>query len=108
MSNLFDGAEVIYSYTIEQAINDGVLVPLVPHRWATLTGGKPLVATANFMAAHNVASAMEVWNLYVGWRTKVMPTLAPEDQMFVTTMNGADVWLIEDGAAFTILFPSDY
>jgi len=37
-----------------------------------------------------------------------MPTLPLEDQMFVTEMNSKKVWLIEDGQAFTILFPEDY
>ena len=33
--------EVIYSYTLEQAIDDGVLVPIFANRWKELTGGKP-------------------------------------------------------------------
>ena len=37
-----------------------------------------------------------------------MPTLPEEEQMFVTTMNGDDIWLIEDGDAFTMLYPEDY
>jgi len=37
-----------------------------------------------------------------------MPTLPEEDQMFVTTMNGEKVWLIEDGDAFTMLYSEDY
>ncbi len=37
-----------------------------------------------------------------------MPTLPEEDQMFVTTMDGEKVWLLEDGAAFTMLYPEDY
>lgn len=108
MSNLFDGAEVIYSYTWEQAVADGVLVKILPHRWPTLTGGKPLVATAAITEKISVAGIMELWNEYVGWRTKVMPKLREEDRMFVGKMNGDDVWIMEDGSTFTVLFPSDY
>jgi len=37
-----------------------------------------------------------------------MPTLPEAEQLFSTTMNDKKVWVIEDGAAFTILFPEDY
>jgi len=37
-----------------------------------------------------------------------MATLPEEDQLFSTTMNGEKVWLLEDGAAFTMLYPEDY
>ena len=36
------------------------------------------------------------------------PTLPEEEQMFHTTMNGKKVWVIEDGAAFTLMYPEDY
>jgi fructose-specific component phosphotransferase system IIB-like protein len=28
--------------------------------------------------------------------------------MFATRMNGKKVWVIEDGAAFTLMYPEDY
>jgi len=34
--------------------------------------------------------------------------LPEEEQLFVTTMNGNKIWLIEDGAAFTMMYPEDY
>jgi hypothetical protein len=37
-----------------------------------------------------------------------MPTLKEEDQMFVTSVDEKKVWLIEDAAAFTAMFPEDY
>ncbi len=39
------GDTVIYAYTLEQAIADGVLVELFKHRWNELSGGKPIVVT---------------------------------------------------------------
>jgi hypothetical protein len=37
-----------------------------------------------------------------------MPTLPEEDRLFTTTMNGDTVWVIEDDAAYTLMYPEDY
>ena len=34
--------------------------------------------------------------------------LPEEDRLFSTTMNRETVWVIEDGAAFTLMYLSDY
>lgn len=105
--NSFDHVEVIHVYPLEQGIEDGIIVPIFEHRWAQLTGGKPLVVTAAIRAEFSDAAIQEIWNEYVFWRRHVMATLPEEEQMFVTEMNGRKVWVLEDGA-FTILFPEDY
>jgi hypothetical protein len=99
---------VIFSYTLEQAIADGELVEVFKNRWQQLSGGKPIVATAHLFNEVSLAALLEIWNEYVSWRKTVMPTLPEEEQMFATTMNGHKVWLIEDGQAFTLLYPEDY
>jgi len=99
---------VISVYSLEQAINDGVLVEIFKNRWEQLSGGKPIVATAHLTSEISLAGLLEIWNEYVHWRNTVMPTLPEEEQMFVTAMNGNKVWLIEDGEAFTMLYPEDY
>jgi hypothetical protein len=37
-----------------------------------------------------------------------MPNLPEEERTFVTKMNLKKVWVIEDGAAFTMMYPEDY
>ena len=103
-----EDAEVIYSYSLEQAIADGVLVEVFKNRWKELSGGKPIIATAHLFSEISLAGLMEIWNEYVSWRKNVMATLPEDEQMFVTTMNGEEVWLIEDGSAFTMMYPEDY
>jgi hypothetical protein len=103
-----DDANVIYSYSLEQAIADGVLVEVFKNRWKELSGGKPIIATAHLFDEISLAGLMEIWNEYVSWRKNVMATLPEDEQMFVTTMNGEKVWIIEDGAAFTMMYPEDY
>jgi hypothetical protein len=51
---------------------------------------------------------MEIWKKFVDWRVHVMPTLPEEEQLFCTGLDERKVWIIEDGAAFTIMYPEDY
>ena len=99
---------VIYEYPLEQAIRGGVLVEIFKNRWHQLTGGKPLVATVAIHSEFTLVALQEIWNDYVQWRKKVMPGLPEEEQFFTTLMNSRRVWVREDAAAFTILFPEDY
>lgn len=99
---------LIYSYTLQQAFDDKVLAPLWAKRWHVLTRGKPIVVTAAVKADMSEAALVDTWNDYVRWRREVEPTLPEDEKLFTTTVNGEKVWLIEDGQAFTILYPSDY
>jgi len=99
---------VISEYSLEQAIADGVLVEVFKNQWEQLSGGKPIVATNHLNQEISQAALIEIWNEFVEWRTNIMPTLPEEERMFVTSMNGDKIWLIEDGAAFTMMYPEDY
>ena len=99
---------VISVYPLQRAIADGVLVEVFKNRWQQLSEGKPIVATAHLFNEVSLAALQEIWNEFVHWRKHVMPTLPEEEQMFVTSMNGEKVWLIEDGEAFTMMYPDDY
>jgi hypothetical protein len=103
-----DDKNIIFEYTLEQAIADGVLVEIFKNRWKQLSGGKPIVSTEHLFNEVSLAGLMEIWNEYVVWRKEVMPTLPEEDQMFKTKMNSKVVWVIEDGAAVTLMYPEDY
>ena len=99
---------VISVYSLEQAIEDGVLVEVFKNRWPELSGGKPIVATSHLFSQVSLAGLLEIWNEYVDWRKNIMPTLPEEDQLFATTMNSDKVWLLEDDQAFTMMYPEDY
>lgn len=98
----------IFVYSLQEAIADGVLVPVLQERWFQLSDGKPIVATAAISADLSLAAIQEIWNAFAAWRRKVEPTLHDDAWMFTTTMNGKTVWVIEDGDTFTILYPEDY
>jgi len=101
-------ADVIYSYTLEEAVADGVLAEIFKDQWQELSRGKPIVATEHLFVSVNSADLVEIWNRYVYWRKKIMPTLPEERQMFATSINERKIWVIEDGQAFTLLYPEDY
>ena len=103
-----DEDNVIYAYTLQQAIADGVLVEIFKNRWNELSSGKPIVATDHLFQSVSLAALLEIWNEYATWRKNIKDSLPEEEQMFVTSMNGEKIWLIEDGAAFTMLYPDDY
>jgi hypothetical protein len=106
--NIFDDADVISKYTLEQAIADRVLVEICKEHWQELTEGKPIVATAHLFDEISLGELAEVWDALVQWQKQVMPTLAEAEQLFHTTINGKEVWVIEDGAAVTLMYPADY
>jgi hypothetical protein len=105
---IFDDAEVISTYPLQQAINDGVLVEIFKNRWQELSNGKPIVATASLCNEISLAGLMEIWNEFVQWQKQTRPTLPEKQQLFATTMNSKTAWVIEDDAAFTLMYPEDY
>jgi hypothetical protein len=105
---MFDDADVISTYTLTQAIEDGILVEIFKNRWKTLSAGKPIVATVHLFEAVSLAGLLEIWNEYVAWRKHTEPTLPEEERLFTTIMNDHKVWVLEDGDAFTLLYPEDY
>jgi hypothetical protein len=108
ISKLDDVDFVITGYTLEQAVEDGALAEIFKNRWQQLSGGKPIVATAHLFNEVSLAGLREIWNEFAHWRQKIMPTLPENERLFHTNMNEKTVWVIEDGAAFTLMYPEDY
>jgi hypothetical protein len=104
----FEDVDFISTYSQKQAIEDGVLVEIFKNRWQQLSGGKPIVATAHLFNEVSLAGLMEIWNEFVHWREFDKPALPEEDQLFHTGMNDKTVWVIEDEAAFTLMYPENY
>lgn len=107
-----DEATVISEYSLEQAIEDGVLVEVFSYNIKDFvekyTNGKPVVATAHLFGQVSETNLTDLWNKYIEWRLNVMDVLPEEDQMFVTEIDGKNVWVIEDQQAITMMYPEDY
>src|SRR5215207_3608046 len=94
---------IIGAFTLEKAIADGALVPL---GWAD---DLPVIATAAIMADLAEDERQRLFVEFFGWERDVEPTLPEEDRLFAAKAgNGQTVWVINDGAAITLLYPSDY
>jgi hypothetical protein len=104
----FEDMNIISAYGRKQAVTDGVVVEMFKNRWNTLTGGKPIVATAHLAEEVSPAGMLEIWNEYVHWRKHIEPFIPEEDRHFHTHMNGKTVWVMEDEETFTFLYPEDY
>jgi hypothetical protein len=104
----FEDMNIISAYGRKQAVTDGGVVELFKNRWNTLTGGKPIVATAHLAEEVSPAGMLEIWNAYVEWRKHTEPFIPEEDRHFHTRMNGKTVWVMEDGEAFAFLYSEDY
>jgi hypothetical protein len=98
----FEDIEIISVYTREQAVADGVLVPLFRYQ------GKPVVATSHIYGETALVDLVRVFREFDAWDKYDRPQLKEEDQLFHMNMNGKKVWVIDDGEAFTIMYPEDY
>jgi hypothetical protein len=105
---IFDPDNVITAYTLKQAIEDGVLVEIFKKKWKGLSGGKQILASASLFEGVSLSGLLEIWNEYLVWKSNVEETLPEEKRLFQTKMNNLPVWVIEDDAAFTLMYPEDY
>jgi hypothetical protein len=103
-----DQSNVIFSYTWQEALDDGVLYRL----WRddlVLPPGKPVLATIGVYTEIDDAERRALFAQYLAWKANVEPTLPEEERMFVATArNGKTVWVIDDGSVVTLLYPDEY
>src|SRR5690348_16384796 len=100
--------EVIFSYTLEDALDDGMLARLWEEKWPTLSEGKPIVATKAITETLTNEQLIAVWNDFAVWNTRVRSSLPEESRLFRRQVGGETVWVIEDDASHTILYPEDW
>jgi hypothetical protein len=100
--------DVIYEYSLDQSIEDGVLVEVFKNMWDVLSHGKPIVVTRRIYEDANEHLLFGVVNQFDRWKRDVLPTLPEEERLFTSTIHDKKVWVIEDAQAITILYPGDY
>ena len=103
-----DEATILSEYSLEQAIEDGVLVEWRKDDWQLLSNGKPIVVTRHVFDCVSINDLHGLLNTFIVWKANVKELLPEEDQMFVTEIEGKNVWVIEDGQAITMMYPEDY
>jgi len=100
--------ELISDYSLEQAIEDGVLVEIFKDMWKTLSHGKPIVVTRKLFEDTNQHLLFGVVTQFIKWKTNVQPTLPEEERLFTDAVKGKTVWVMEDTQAITMMYPEDY
>lgn len=103
-----DEETIISEYSLEQAIEDGVLVAWQKDDWQSLSSGKPIVVTTHLFDCVSINDLHDLWEKFVFWNVNIKDTLPEEDQMFVTELDGKNVWVIEDQQAITLMYSEDY
>lgn len=105
---MFDPDEVITEVSIREAIEMGELAEVFKDRWSELSGGKPIVASANLYESVSEEELLEIWNKFVFWHKFIMPTRPENDKLFGTQAHHMPVWVIDDKICFTMLYATDY
>src|SRR3954451_16312539 len=95
-----DDTDVIDTYTIKQAIEEGVLIKMF------VRDGKPVVVTTHVWNDFEIGreELVDVWSKFKLWKEKIEPTLPEEERLFVTYKDDKKIWVIEDGVAYTIMY----
>ena len=106
--SIFDPDEVITEYSLKEAIEDGVLVEIFKKQWGKMSGGKPIVASANVYENIRQEALREIWGKYVLWQKYVMPKRPENERLFSVEIDAFTVWVLDDRVCYTILYPTDY
>jgi len=98
---------VIHSYSVDQALADGVLQEPFDNRCYNSHPPKRLVMTAAIAESLTHADLQKVWDGWLEW-ILTAEELPEEERMYTFDFHGRQVWVLEDGVAITILFAEDY
>jgi hypothetical protein len=98
----FEDMDIISRYSRQQAVDDGILVEVLRFN------GKSVMATTHLVEKIGLDEVRAIWKEFRYWEMAVKPALRKEEQTFSTGANGKQVWVIEDGEAFTLMYPEDY
>lgn len=99
--------EIIHTYTLAEAIEDGVLIPVIVDRIRLIPPQPIIVMTVSVAEAIDRDGLQSIWDAYCAWFATAH-LLPEEDQLFTCQVDGQTVWVIEDANAITFLLPEDY
>lgn len=100
-------AEAHFSYTVQDALDDGTFVKVFEKGWPALSGGHPIVATRTLYDALSQAALIEVYDGYVHWVNEIAPTLPATERRFTTQINGRDVSVVRDGSSLNMFWADE-
>jgi hypothetical protein len=100
---------VIFSYTTEQAVEDGVLVPVGMYHLGDSAEQWPVYFTATLMAEGYQEDAQKRADLvYRGIRLLMTPDPEDSPTMHLRVIEPDEAWVIAEPGKLTYLRPEDY
>lgn len=101
--------EVIYSYSTEDAVRDGVLVPVGVYNLADSNEKWPVYFTATLMAEGYEDDPQKRADLvYRGLRLLMTPDPEDSPTMHLRVIEKDEIWVIAEPGKLTYMKPSDY
>ena len=100
--DFWEDVPVISSYTLEQALDDGVLVRV------GLCGKYPVVFTSNLFADGYEDKDRRTALVQKGIEMLKLPDPEDSDSMRLRVIEKDKLWVIADGQAITYMKPEDY
>jgi len=99
--------EAHFSYTVQDALDDGTFVKVFEKDWPALSGGHPIVATRTLYDALSQAALIDVYNGYVHWVNEIAPTLPATERRFTTRVHGRAVSVARDGSSLNMFYTDE-
>lgn len=99
--------DILFRYSLEQALEDGVLIPVIVDRIRVYPPQPIIVMTVSVAESVDRDGLQRIWAGYCAWFATAH-LLPEEDRLFSMDVNGHTVWVVEDANAITILKPEDW
>lgn len=99
--------EILFRYTLEQALEDGVLIPVIVDRIRLIPPQPIIVMTVSVAEAVDLDGLQRIWEAYCAWFATAH-LLPEDDRLFTIQVDGQAVWVIEDEQSICVLFPEEY
>lgn len=99
---LFDGAEIISTYTLQEAIAGGVLIKV------GMSGNYPVIFTSNLFYDGFRDKEERIKIVNKGLAALKMPDPEDTPDMKLRVLEHNKIWVIADGQAITFMKPEDY
>ena len=98
----FEDWPIISKYPRDEATKDEMLNEVF------YSEDKPVVSTIGINQDFKLDEILAIFYQFKDWKEKVEPGLPEEDKLFSTNTRNGKVWVIEDGEAYTVMYPHEY
>jgi hypothetical protein len=99
--------EIIHHYGLQQALEDGVLIPVFVARIRLVPPQPIIVMTISVAETVDRDGLQRIWDAYCNWFATAHQ-LPEEERLFAMDVADRHLWVIEDAVSITFLLAEDY